>query len=168
MNNHLQQSGVTLIELMATLLIVSILGTVGIGTWSSSVERNRISSSTNEFIRGIRAARNAAQDRQALVNMTANPSAGDNEWGNGWSLFDTSQVAPNNLVMVSNPISTSIRIDAINAVDTTLSFDDNGIRTGTNNAVFTVCSLNNSIAGRQITVSILGRVKITNRNLVCP
>lgn len=178
MDTKRRQSGVTLIELMVGLAIIAIMIGVAVPSWRSAIARDRIAATTNSFINTIRSARSAAQDRQVIVNITANSSTADNEWGQGWQLLDSSLTSPNDLILNFDPIPASIHLDA-RATDpadtsiallavTTITFASNGIRIAPSRSVFTVCDdEDHTIPGRVISVSVLGRVKITDRDFVC-
>ena len=86
---HLTRSrGFTLIELMVTLVIATLLLTMGIPALSNMLQNNRLSAQTNQFVTAINFARSEAIKRSADIDVTAINSANDtNEWGPGWRVL---------------------------------------------------------------------------------
>lgn len=168
MKSKSQQTGVSLLELMIVVALVGILLAWGGPAWRSAISRDAITTATNRFLMAIRDARDIAQDTGAGANLVATAPTAANEWGEGWTLRDPTQVPPNDLIEVYGRLPAGITLDA-QAGENTINFGANGIRNGVANSIFNVCDSGvNGEIGRQITVSVLGRAEITNRAFVCP
>ncbi len=85
------QNGFTMLELMVTLVVLSILLGIGVPSFQSVIRNNRIASATNELVGALTYARSEAMKRGDTV--TACPTvdeescAGSNDWAKGWILF---------------------------------------------------------------------------------
>lgn len=75
--------GITLIELLITVTIVSILGTVAVPSLYNLINQNRMTTVTNTLLSSFRLARSEAIKRNQRVTVAA--SNGD--WKQGWTVF---------------------------------------------------------------------------------
>ena len=89
-----QHSGFTLIELMITLAIASILLSVGIPSFQSIFEINRLATQANELVGAVNLARSEAIKRGQDVTVQA--SAGG--FQNGWCVHLGANCAGANIV----------------------------------------------------------------------
>jgi len=71
-------SGFTLIELMVTLAVVAILMIIGVPSFETVINSNRLTSAANELVAAIQVARNEAIrfNRRAVVCLSTNPNIG--------------------------------------------------------------------------------------------
>jgi len=74
--------GLSLIELLVTLSIISILLCVGLPSFTKSIDKNRIQSATYDLLTAIQTTRQLAVTRQMRAVLRAN-----NQWHDGWELF---------------------------------------------------------------------------------
>ncbi len=92
MKNNRNHNGFTLIEAMITITIAAILLSLAIPSFSKMIERNRISSATNEFIAAMMLTRSEAVTRTIPIsictsdNGTSCNNALDN-YAKGWIIF---------------------------------------------------------------------------------
>lgn len=77
--------GFTLIELMVTIAIVAILGTLAAPSFQSFMRTAQLSSTTNSFVAVVNAARSEGMKRNLHSYIT--PRDGGNQWGVGWRAF---------------------------------------------------------------------------------
>lgn len=68
-----RSSGFTLLELMITITIVAVLLAIGVPSLRNTIQRNRVSSASNDLLASVAYARTTAIDRGQLVSMC--PSA---------------------------------------------------------------------------------------------
>jgi type IV fimbrial biogenesis protein FimT len=150
--------GVTLVELMIGLVIISVLLAAAGPSFNGMVGRNRMSAQVNDFILAIQTARSEASRMGSPVSIQAVGTDAENEFGEGYC------------VVVGNPgdcTGTLIRnFDAIagaslNSIEdvTVVTFDSVGALSGTGGASlqFDLCS--ESVGGRRIFLTAIGRSK---------
>ncbi len=86
-----KQRGFTLIELMMTLVIATVLLTVGIPSFSQVIRTNRIASQVNMLVSSLNAARSEAVTRGVPVSVCASTDqatcSGNNDWSTGWIVY---------------------------------------------------------------------------------
>jgi type IV fimbrial biogenesis protein FimT len=101
-----RHSGFTLIELMVTLIIVSVLLTVGLPSLKSFMQGNQLVASTNELVSALHVARSEAIKLNGSVSICESSDgstcATTGSWKNGWIVFVDSAtgagVSPGDLV----------------------------------------------------------------------
>ena len=87
-----EQKGFTLVELLITMVVVSILLATGVPSFMQFIKNNRITGQANSFVVSIQMARNEAVKRGASTTLCAANAAmdgcsGDNDWSTGWIVF---------------------------------------------------------------------------------
>ena len=93
--NHKRQTGLSLIELLVTLFVVSILLAIGGPQFSQFISNNRMAASVNEFNISLHLARTEAIKRNAFVTLCASstwdsddPTCDVNgDFSDGWIVF---------------------------------------------------------------------------------
>jgi len=89
--SHKQQSGFTLIEMIVTVTIAAILASIAIPSFTKMIERNRISTGTNEFLSALILARSEAvkRSRNVIVCSSSDLStcSGATEFSAGWIIY---------------------------------------------------------------------------------
>lgn len=174
-----QAAGFTLIELMVTVVVMSIVLTVAVPSFSGLVNANRLTSQANEILAGLTLARTEAikQNQSMLfchsldqLTCSAPPAAG---W-QGWVVINAANATPvasgvvqsARLVLLSSP---ALAAAVVNGVGSTVRFSPQGlIRSGTANtalnAILRVC-LPNGVAEpniRDIEMRSGGRTRVLN------
>lgn len=90
---RLQQTGMTLIEVLVTLGIVAILATVAAPSLQSMIERNQLQALTNNMVSNLYYARSEAAKRGFTVALCASDAgqtvcdANAANFANGWIIF---------------------------------------------------------------------------------
>ena len=90
---RLQQTGMTLIEIMVTLGVVAILATVAAPSLQSMIERNQLQTLTNNMVSNLYFARSEAAKRGFNVALCASDSSQNycdtaaTSFANGWIIF---------------------------------------------------------------------------------
>lgn len=90
---RLQQTGMTLIEIMVTLGVVAILATVAAPSLQSMIERNQLQALTNNMVSNLYFARSEAAKRGFNVALCASDSSQNycdteaTSFANGWIIF---------------------------------------------------------------------------------
>jgi type IV fimbrial biogenesis protein FimT len=81
--------GVTLLELMITIAIAAILASLALPSFSSSLQSNRVATTSNEFLASVAYARSEAMrnNRGAVMCPSTDGSACGGTWQNGWIVW---------------------------------------------------------------------------------
>jgi len=149
-----KQTGFTLIELMITLVIATILITMGVPSFSAMIKNNRITAQTNQFIAAMNFARSEAIKRSATISVTATDSAdATNEWGPGWSVMNGAE-----LLRVFPALDQSTSFNSANGVATFNYLSSGRV---SNADTLTMCDDRTAETGRQIDIAATGRVSTT-------
>jgi type IV fimbrial biogenesis protein FimT len=81
-------SGFTLLELMMTLVLLSILLALGVPSMRTIILNNRTTGISNELFSSLVMARSEAIKRNQEVSITAISTVSGNEWGDGgWRIW---------------------------------------------------------------------------------
>jgi len=92
MNKNKTSDGFTLIEVMVTVAVASILLSIAIPSFSKMIERNRISSATNEFMAALMLTRSEAVTRTIPTSICVSDTGTAcndalNNYAEGWVIF---------------------------------------------------------------------------------
>ena len=98
------ERGMSLIELMVTVLIFAVIASAGVPAMQSLFERKSIDSISRSFNQSMQLARSEAIQRSAIVRVQ--PISNGNNWANGWELEFTNSDG-NDEVIRSFPLSTT-------------------------------------------------------------
>lgn len=156
--------GFTLLELMMAIAILAIVVGIGVPSFLSIIESNRVQTDTNTFFTSLIAARSEAVKRNQPVVLckSANGSScvTSGNWEQGWLLFvdqdaDTVKDTGEPIVQVYAALSKDITVRAVNGSDDLLSYLPDG--TLGLAEVFDVCIGSDTSRGRSIDISITGR-----------
>lgn len=81
--------GVTLLELMITVAIIAILGSIALPSFSSALQSNRVATTSNEFMASVAYARSEAMrnNRGAVMCPSSNGSTCGGTWADGWIVW---------------------------------------------------------------------------------
>lgn len=152
-----RQAGVTLVELMIALVILSIIIAFGVPSFRESTANAAIRGTTMDLVAAINTARADAVNLRAVVDMTPATASG---WSSGWVLV---YPAPHADEGRSFAVATGVQVSETNGL-LTLQFRPNG--TVDNEAIFTICDGRTGETGRKITLNRLGRM--TTEDFPCP
>jgi type IV fimbrial biogenesis protein FimT len=87
----LHQRGVTLIELMVTVVVMGVILAIGIPSFRSTIASSRLTGTTNDLVGSLALARSEAIRRGTRVSvcMSGNSTqcAGSGGWNQGWIVF---------------------------------------------------------------------------------
>jgi type IV fimbrial biogenesis protein FimT len=167
--NRRARRGFTLIELMLAVLILGILMTIGVPSFTRLIVQNRLTSQANEFISGLNRAKSESIKRAAAVRVIS--ASGDEIFSSSGYRVATSAATGTSLYDVAGTTG-GIKISRISAASGTdetsaanrsfAEFNTRGGITATGSLMYKVCSVNNtSLEGRLITVNTVGRIAVT-------
>lgn len=169
------QSGVTLVELMVTLLVLSIVIGFAIPSFQVMVQNNRIASQINTVSGTLAFARSSASIRPGeFVTFCASTDgascSGNAQWETGWLVFrdvngDVSVDAADEVLRVNNGLAggNTLRVRGFGGVNSSVRFDSEGMPrmpAGTIGAgTFIVCDDRGVANAEALVVSAAGQVR---------
>jgi len=98
--------GFTLLELLVTIVILGVLTTLATPSFQQMIEKNQITTTTNDMVSAFLLARSAAvtQGQNIVVAKVT-------EWDDGWTVTD----ANNNVILRHDPTSSRLQITSVGA-----------------------------------------------------
>ena len=166
------QKGLTLLELLFALAIVSILLSMGVPSFRNVIMDNRLSDGSNAFMSSINAARSSAirYQRQATVCPIADYDAavlscsGDRDWADGWMVWvdqnRDSLVGAGEILSTQEPMDNSISFQS--ATVTAISYDGRGFLTSGGDDLL-MCDNRTNEEGRVIRINGVGRTEVARQ-----
>jgi len=156
-------SGLTLIELLVTLAVLSILIAVAAPNFTNISSGNKLTAEVNGFVGALAYARSEAVTRNTTVTVAAVPGT-PTKWENGWTikvgtvpLRESGAMPPNVVVTNSNPTSL-----------TPIDFRGDG-SSALNNISIKLCDVNNPGANKEPNIDISSTGRTTSSpNATCP
>ena len=90
--NMEREKGFTLVELLITIVVVSILLATAVPSIMQMVKNNRVTTQANKLVIAIQLARNEAVKRGSrsticAANTTLDNCSGSTDWSSGWIVF---------------------------------------------------------------------------------
>jgi type IV fimbrial biogenesis protein FimT len=188
-------NGFTLIELLITLVIVSILLTIGVPAMKTYMQSGQLIASTNELLSAFHLARSESVKSNARVTICTSTNgtscSGSESWREGWIVFidrngDTAGTGTactvagtaggDCLLRVHNGFTdSSLSVsgeDSNSAAITDFTFSARGLPTVggiSRSGTFSICSFDTSdnvIGSRAVVLSLSGRVRISDNAAV--
>lgn len=83
---HARRSGFTLVELMIVLSIAAILIGIGVPSFRTLIQSQRMTTTVNDFLAAINLTRSEALQRGVRVDMVP-ADATSADWSKGWTVF---------------------------------------------------------------------------------
>ena len=161
-------AGLTLLELMVTLLIVSILAGLAAPSMSNLISQSRLAAARDSLANAIMMARSEAVYSKQPVTICASTNqsscSGGGDWDSGWIIFTddapTGSLEGDDAMIDVSYGSGNVLIGAGDDVDA-ITFLATGMRDiagGANVVTIGVCddSGNESIKGKALTVGLTG------------
>lgn len=145
----MKHSGLTLIELMVTLALLSVLMAVGIPQFTSSTANSRLTSAINALSGDLSFARTEAIKRGESITVT-----GAANWAtSGWTITVTSGGAT---LRTSPALTAGATIATLPSNTTSVIFRANG---RSSSAVeFDLCDARSGLFGKKITLNSTGQI----------
>jgi type IV fimbrial biogenesis protein FimT len=148
---NMKQTGLTLVELMVTLAVVSTLLAVGIPQFKNTTANSRLTSGINTLSGDFSFARTEAIKRGVPVTVTI--TGGGSDWAtNGWTV-----AAGAINLRVSPELATSNTIVTVPANTTSVTFNPDGRSAATVAVAFTLCDDRGGNSGKRITLNSTGQ-----------
>ena len=156
--------GVTLLEMMIGLVIISIGMSFAIPSFQGMIARNSVATQVNEMLLAVNLARSEASRTGSKVNIQASAAVTSNEFGGGWCVVPSTQADCSANVIRSFPAlghnATLNLIDDNGA--TAIQFSSLGAIVGSGSLSLDFCMSGQQ--GRRIVISPIGRSKSHDSN----
>jgi len=85
------EKGMTMVELLITIVVVTILLALGVPSFQEFIKNNRLTAQTNAFVTAIQLARSEAIKRGSFTTICASTDqatcSGTDNWSTGWIVF---------------------------------------------------------------------------------
>ena len=164
MNINIKQTGLTLIELIVTLAVLSTLLAVGIPQFTSSTANSRMTTTINALSGDFALARTEAVKRAIPVTVT--PANISNWAAGGWTVatvaVNASTPSVNLKVAPGSPSGTNIT-----AAATSVRFNANGRSNSAAALTFTLCDNRTGPVGKRMTLNATGQT-VLETQIACP
>lgn len=159
MLNRRENTGVTLIELLIGLVIITIGMTVAVPSFQGMVARNNVATQVNEMLLAINLARSEASRRGARVSVQAKSTDANNEFGDGWCVVPSGQGdCSANVIRDFPAVDPSATLNFVDAGgENAVNFSARGGLDGFTNISLDFCYEGQQ--GRRIFISPIGRAK---------
>lgn len=86
-----RQNGLTLVELLLTIVVLTVLLATGVPSFMEFIKNNRLIGQTNDVVIAIQLARNEAIKRGSMTVVCASANqttcSGNDNWTTGWIVF---------------------------------------------------------------------------------
>lgn len=179
--------GFTIVELMIAIAVLGLLLGLGIPSFQSTIQNNRMTSSINELVTSLNQARSEAVKQNLPVRICASDdgtSCGDNSvnWEDGWIVFvdrdddgviddgdDCGENATDDCILsVQTALAGNL---TLRGNDNTLAYFGSGASNNTD--TITVCDSRGDDYAKAIIISSTGRPSIAHKetdgsDLTCP
>ncbi len=176
--NCRHQAGVTLVELMITLVVLAIILAIAVPSFENTIASSRLAGVTNDLNGSLALARSEAirrGQRITVCNSTdGQQCAAAGNWGNGWIVFvdttragNTANVDANETILrVASAVPAGIVVNGNANVTQFISFSPDGqarLMNGTaQSGILRVCSTSSSLSddrrARNLSLSVAGLV----------
>jgi type IV fimbrial biogenesis protein FimT len=157
--NFRRAPGVTLIEMMIGLVIVSIGMSIAIPSFQGMIARNTVATEVNEMLLAVNLARSEASRTGSSVSIRAVTPTEANEFGAGWCVVATTQVdCSANVIRAFSSINPSATLNLVDAGgETAITFSARGGLRNFANVSIDYCY--DGQQGRRLFISPIGRSK---------
>lgn len=146
--------GVTLVELLIGLVVISITLSAAFPAMQGMITRNRVATQVNDFLLAINVARSEASRMGSTVTLQAVGDDEDNEFGEGFCVVAGNPGNCNGTVVRRFEALSGSSLNSIEDV-TSIQFTPMGGVSGSISLHFDLC--NAATTGRRIFVNAIGR-----------
>ena len=163
-------SGYSIYELLLTLLLVSILATLGLPAFSAMLVKSRQTAEINALFHAIHLARKESIRRREVMTVCASADGQScspaRDWAAGWILFNNAdrdsppQVDPGESVVLTHRVTETIEVVANRRAFTLRAT----FRRATNGTLV-VCDRHARVPAKALVVSYTGRPRVATERV---
>ncbi|SEA47921.1 GspH/FimT family pseudopilin [Microbulbifer marinus] len=159
--------GFTLIELMMVLTILSIVMAIGVPSFNTMIQNNRLAASSNDVAGALHYARAEAVRRGRAVQVEAldnNVNNGLRIWfdEDGDGAFDDGEELRVVRLPVSAGVAIAAKVNDTAKTDLTMSYSPRGVVSSGDAMTFTVCDDRSGNHGKQLNLLASGLLRLTS------
>lgn len=161
----IKNQGFTLYELLITMLLVALIGSLAVPSLSGSIARQRQRVEIDALFHAIHLARKESIMRRKVVSLCPSPDgqkcSSSRDWSNGWLMFENldrdspPRVDANEPVLLEHQVGESVRISANRK-----GFTLRATFLRATNGTFVFCDPKGRISPKALVVSYTGRPRV--------
>ena len=162
--------GMTLIELMVTLVIVAIVASFAVPSFDNFIRNQELVSQLATLNSSLAFARQEAINRSGVVGICASDNgincigAGDN-WDTGWIIYVDEAGQVGEILKVEEELAGEVTLRGNNTV---IEYNRDGELADAENIELNLCAGGDSGRSRKISITAVGSSKVEIDNAVCP
>lgn len=169
------RQGFSLIELLVTMVVISILLTIAAPALKDFVRKNQISTNANTLVAALNLARSEAIKRNADV-IVRHKGTTAKKWEEGWDVFvdlDANETKDDDdtLLRTYPPLPTGFTLRTGAHFSSWMGYSANGRSRGSggSNGTFRLCADDaNKDTSRAIIINSIGRARTEKTTTTCP
>lgn len=165
------QSGFTIIELMITLMLVAVLLTLGVPSFSNTIEQNKLSTKINDLISTLQYARSESVKTGKRITVCKSNTgtscvAAAAGYESGWIVFEDDSPSDGNidageqLLKVHEALDSNVTLRGNPSFVNFISYLPSGGVTSTNPGHFVMCKDSNTAKSRAVFINTAGRTRV--------
>ncbi len=172
-----KQNGFTVIELMVTVVIVSILLTMGVPSFINTIEQNKLATEINSLISTLQYARSESVKTGKRITVCRSDDGvdcGATGYEDGWIVFEDDVTADGDLdageqlLKVHQALDTNFTLRGNDRFTNFISYLPTGgianVDPNANQDHFVLCKNNNTSKARALFVTSSGRARVSKDN----
>ncbi len=158
-----RQAGVTLMELLIVLVVISILATLAAPSFNGAIARSQVSGVRDSLVSSLQYARSEALKRKSPVSVCSSADqaacAGNNDWQDGWIVFadtdgDSALDGGEQILQVQYAEN---RVTTYAAAATAITFNRIGQATA-GAGDYSMCHPDQETTGRTLSIAVTGAI----------
>ena len=161
-------NGFSLLELLVTVLLASIILSLGVPSLAATLAKSRQTAEINALFHALYLARKESLRRKQVVSLCPSTDGGTcrpgKDWSTGWIMFENAdrdeppERDAGEALVYAHLVNSGVRITANRH-----GFTSRGVRKRATNGTFVICDPAARIAPKALVVSYTGRPRVARR-----